>query len=277
MSNLNFTKMHGLGNDFVVIDARKSGIVLEVKQINFIADRRLGIGCDQVLIIEPAILDGADVFMRVFNADGGEVDACGNGTRCVAALVMAELGTKKIAVQTNAGILKGMAREDGSVAVDMGPANLDWQDIPLAHEVDTLALDLSVGILSTPVAVNVGNPHVVFFIDDVASVSLEDLGPKIETHAMFPERTNVEIAKILPNGSIRLRVWERGVGITRACGTGACATLVAASRRDLTSRSAVVVLDGGELEIEWRDDNHIIMAGAVATIFTGIINLSLPE
>ena len=277
MSNLNFTKMHGLGNDFVVIDARKSGIVLEVKQINFIADRRLGIGCDQVLIIEPAILDGADVFMRVFNADGGEIDACGNGTRCVAALVMAELGTKKIAVQTNAGILMGMAREDGSVAVDMGPANLDWQDIPLAHEVDTLALDLSVGILSTPVAVNVGNPHVVFFIDDVASVLLEDLGPKIETHAMFPERTNVEIAKILPNGSIRLRVWERGVGITRACGTGACATLVAASRRDLTSRSAVVVLDGGELEIEWRDDNHIIMAGAVATIFTGIINLSLPE
>ncbi len=275
MSNLNFTKMHGLGNDFVILDARERVVSLENEQISLIADRRLGIGCDQILIMEPATLGDADVFLRIFNKDGFEVDACGNGTRCVAAIVMAELGTKKIAIQTNAGILEGLARENGNVAVDMGPVNLDWNDIPLAYEVDTLSLDLSVGTLSKPVAVNVGNPHAVFFVDDETIVPLKIIGPEIENHAMFPERTNVEVAKILPDGSIRLRVWERGVGITQACGTGACATLVAASRRNLTSRSAEVILDGGKLNIEWRDDNHVIMTGPVAEIFTGNINLSL--
>ncbi len=275
MSEMIFTKMHGLGNDFVVLDARVHAISLDAQKAKSIADRRLGIGCDQILIIEPATIEGADMFMRIFNADGSEVDACGNGARCVAALVMAETGAENIRVQTNAGILEGMAGEDVMVAVDMGPANLDWQAIPLAGEADTLALDLSLGGLSGPVAVNVGNPHAVYFVDDAAAVQLEDLGPQIETHAMFPERTNVEIAQLLADGSIRLRVWERGVGITRACGTGACATLVAASRRKLTERNATIILDGGALDIAWRDDNHVIMTGPVATVFTGTLNPSL--
>jgi diaminopimelate epimerase len=275
ISELPFTKMHGLGNDFVVLDARKLGIPMDASLAKAIADRRLGIGCDQILMIEPATEDGADISMRILNADGGEVDACGNGTRCVAALMMAEAESEEVRVQTNAGILVATAGEEGYIAVDMGPANLDWQAIPLAAEADTLKLDLTVGMLSDPVAVNVGNPHAVFFVEDVASVPLEELGPEIETHAMFPERTNVEIAQILPDGSIRLRVWERGVGITRACGTGACATLIAASRREFSGRHATVILDGGALGIEWREDNHVIMVGPVATSYTGSIHPSL--
>ncbi|NQV82294.1 MAG: diaminopimelate epimerase [Rhodospirillales bacterium] len=275
MNELKFTKMHGLGNDFVVLDARKHEILMDAKLAKAIADRRLGIGCDQILIIEPATVEGADVFMRILNADGGEVDACGNGTRCVAALVMAESEMEQVRVQTNAGILEATTGEDGHVAVDMGPPNLDWKAIPLAKKADTLKLDISVGELSGPVAVNVGNPHAVFFVENAASVALEEFGPEIENHPMFPERTNVEIAQILPDGSIRLRVWERGVGITRACGTGACATLVAACRRELSARHAIIILDGGALGIEWRDDNHVIMAGPVATSFTGLLNKQL--
>jgi diaminopimelate epimerase len=275
MTDITFTKMHGLGNDFVVLDARKIDGSLDAKQINYIADRHQGIGCDQVLVIEKPKEKSADVFMRIFNSDGGEVDACGNGTRCVASLMMSELRTKNIAIQTNAGILDSTSVDDGNVSVDMGPANLGWKDIPLAHEAETLALDLSIGVLSNPVMVNVGNPHAVFFVDDVASVPLESLGPEIENHKMFPKRTNVEVAQILLNGSIRRRVWERGVGITNACGTGACATLVAASRRDLVSRSTDVILDGGALSVEWRDNNHVIMTGPVATVFTGVIHISL--
>ena len=275
ITKLTFTKMHGLGNDFVVLDARKHPILMDAGMARGISDRRLGIGCDQILIIEPATEEGADVFMRILNADGGEVDACGNGTRCVAALVMAETGAEQVKIQTNIGILEATAGEEGYVAVDMGPPDLDGQAIPLAEEADTMALELSVGDLSDPVAVNVGNPHAVFFVEDVNSVPLEELGPEIENHAMFPERTNVEIAQILPDGSIRLRVWERGVGITRACGTGACAALVAASRREFSPRHAIIILDGGALGIEWREDNHVVMVGPVASSFIGAIDPSL--
>lgn len=275
MTDLYFTKMHGLGNDFVVLDARRTDFSIDNKLIKHIANRREGIGCDQVLVIEDAQENSADIFMRIFNSDGGEVDACGNGTRCVASLLMSEIETQKIAIQTNAGILYCMTNNNGFISVDIGPANLGWKDIPLATELDTLNLDFSVGVLSNPVMVNVGNPHAVFFVEDVVSIPLEYLGPEIETHKIFPERTNVEVAQILPDNSIRLRVWERGVGITQACGTGACATLVAASRRNLTSRSANVILDGGILAIEWRDDNHVIMTGPVSSVFTGIINKSL--
>lgn len=275
MTDLTFTKMHGLGNDFVVLDVRRTDFLFDAKLINFIADRRKGIGCDQVLVLENAKEKNVDVFMRIFNADGKEVDACGNGTRCVASLMMSELETQKIAIQTNAGVLNSITIKDGSIAVDMGPANLGWKDIPLANEMDTLELDFSVGILSNPVMVNIGNPHAVFFVDDVASIPLEHLGPEIETHKLFPERTNVDVAQILSDSSIRLRVWERGVGITQACGTGACASLVAANRRNLIKQSADVILDGGVLAIKWRDDNHVIMTGPVATVFTGVICKSL--
>ena len=273
MSDLTFIKMHGLGNDFVILDARMGAISVGVQQIQYLADRRFGIGCDQILIIEPASSDGADFYLRIFNADGGEIDACGNGTRCVAFLVMKEFGVKEVKIQTNAGILKSKLIDDGRVALDMGQAKFHWRDIPLAQKADTLALDLSFGVLSSPAVVNVGNPHAIFFVDNLESVALEEIGSEIENHAMFPERTNVEVAQILTNDSIRLKVWERGVGITQACGTGACATLVAASRRSLTSRSATVILDGGALDVEWKDDNHTVMIGPVETIFTGVIKL----
>ena len=279
MSDLAFTKMHGLGNDFVVLDARRGDIHLGRERARAIADRRLGIGCDQILVIEPAKNDQgnneADVFLRILNADGGEAEACGNGTRCVAALIMAETGAEEIRIETRAGVLVAETAGDGNFSVDMGPVNLDWQAIPLAGETDTLNLNIETGMLSGPVAVNVGNPHCVFFVDDVAKVPLEDLGPEIETRALFPERTNVGVAQILANGQIRLRVWERGVGITRACGSGACAAVVAANRRNLAERETVVVLDGGTLAIQWREDNHIIMTGPVATSFSGVVDPAL--
>jgi len=277
MSDLAFTKMHGLGNDFVVLDARGGGIDLDEAFARAISDRRLGIGCDQILVIEPpkGANGEADIFMRILNADGGEAEACGNGTRCVAAKVMAETGAGELKIETRAGILAATNAGDGNFSVDMGPVNLDWQAIPLAGETDTLNLNIETGMLSGPVAVNVGNPHCVFFVDDVAKVPLEDLGPEIETHALFPERTNVGVAQILANGQIRLRVWERGVGITRACGSGACAAVVAANRRNLAERETVVVLDGGTLAIQWREDNHIIMTGPVATSFSGVVDPAL--
>ncbi len=285
MSELPFTKMHGLGNDFVVLDAREGTIDLGGERARAIADRRLGIGCDQILVIEPAPNGPgdnkadikADVFLRILNADGGEAEACGNGTRCVAALIMAETGSEAVTIETRAGVLAATADGDGNFSVDMGPVNLDWQAIPLAEEADTLNLNIEAGGLVDPVAVNVGNPHAVFFVKDADAVPLQDLGPEIETHALFPERTNVEVAQILSNGNIRLRVWERGVGITRACGSGACAAVVAANRRNLAAREAIVVLDGGALGIQWRDDNLIIMNGPVATSFSGVIDASLLE
>ncbi len=283
MNELSFTKMHGLGNDFVILDARQTPVDLDEARARAIADRRLGIGCDQILIIEPATNGqgdcDAEIFMRILNADGSEAEACGNGTRCVAALMMAESGNGKVSIETKAGLLSAEAADNGNFSVDMGPVNLDWQSIPLAGPLpigaDTLHLDISVGELSDPVGVNVGNPHAVFFVDDAAAVPLQDLGPEIEHHALFPERTNVEVAQILGDGSIRLRVWERGVGITRACGSGACATAVAASRRELAGRSATINLDGGALGIDWRDDNHVIMTGPVATSYAGVIDKSL--
>ncbi len=275
MNELTFIKMHGLGNDFVVLDARKAPIELDEASARAISDRRLGIGCDQILVIEAAPGSEAEIFMRIFNADGGEAEACGNGARCVAALVMEETGNPEVRIETRAGVLVANAAEDGHIAVDMGEVHLDWRAVPLAHEADTLHLDVSSGSLSDPVGVSVGNPHAVFFVDDAAAVALEELGPQIETDALFPRRTNVEVAQILSDGSIRLRVWERGVGVTRACGTGACATVVAASRRGLSGREAIVILDGGALGIEWRGDNHVIMTGPVATSFSGVIDKSL--
>ena len=270
MSAVAFRKMHGLGNDFVVLDARTEGIVLTPERARALADRRRGIGCDQLIALEPSTR--ADAFMRILNADGGEVEACGNATRCIATLLMAETGRDQVAVETVAGVLDARAAGDGRIAVDMGPARSEWQAIPLAREMDTLRLDLAVGPLAQPVAVNVGNPHAVFFVADAESVDLARLGPEIEHHPLFPERINVEVATVRSPGSIRMRVWERGVGITRACGTGACATVVAAARRGLAQRRATVELDGGALDIEWRDDGHVVMTGPVAESFRGVVD-----
>ena len=271
MNEISFIKMHGLGNDFVVVDARSGDVALDSARVRAIADRRLGVGCDQLLEICPPQSDEAEAFMRIWNADGGQVGACGNGARCVAAFLMAESGTAEVVIETQAGLLRAAAAGDGQVAVDMGEARVAWQEIPLARKMDTLELKLSLGGLSAPVAVNMGNPHAVFFVPNVAEVNLASLGPRLESHKLFPERANIGVAEVLDDANIRLRVWERGVGITQACGTGACAALVAAARRGLTGRSATVTLDGGSLEIEWQDDNHVRMTGPVATSFMGLL------
>ena len=282
MNGLTFTKMHGLGNDFVVIDARDKDLHLSGAQVRAIADRRTGVGCDQLIVVgAPPNGRGstgeADVFMTILNADGGEVEACGNATRCVAAALMAENGTQAAAIETVAGVLQATYAGDGQIAVDMGPALTDWQDIPLAEARDTLHLDIAKGPLRDPVAVNVGNPHAVFFVNDVEAVAMEVHGPIIEHHPLFPNRINVEAAQVISPGRIRMRVWERGAGVTHACGTGACATLVAAHRRGLTGRQAEVVLDGGTLLIEWRADGHVIMTGPAAISFSGLLDPSLLE
>ena len=271
---LPFRKMHGLGNDFVVLDDRVRPMTLSESQVQAIADRRTGVGFDQLLVIEPAQGSG-DAFMTVRNADGGVVPSCGNGARCVAALVMDDLDKDDIVLETLAGPVEASRNSDGLVAGDMGPAKLGWQDIPLALEENTEHLDLVVGPLSNPVAVNMGNPHVVFFVNDVEDVDLNELGPVIETHALFPKRTNVEIVDVIDATHIRMRVWERGVGITQACGTGACAAGVAAARRQLTERSVTVTLDGGDLQIDWREDEHVIMTGPVSFSYDGVLDGSL--
>ncbi len=272
---LPFIKMHGLGNDFVVFDARSRALSLTPAQVAAIAHRRTGIGCDQLIVIGPARGNVSDAWMSIFNADGSEVAACGNATRCVASLLMSESGNKSVVIETKAGLLDGESREGGLVAVDMGPARLDWRDIPLAEPVDTLHLGLLAGPLFDPVGVSMGNPHAVFFVDDAEAVDLERLGPGLEHHDLFPARANIEVAQIVGPDRIRMRVWERGSGITMACGTGACATLVAASRRGLTSRKAQVILDGGELAIEWLPDGHVMMIGPVATAFAGTVDKDL--
>jgi diaminopimelate epimerase len=267
-----FLKMHGAGNDFVVLDARTRPWPIDGEAAKRIADRRTGIGCDQLIVVEPARHPGADVFMSIFNPDGSEVAACGNATRCVAWMLMAESGKATAAIETHAGLLSAQSAGERRVAVDMGPARLNWDEIPLAGAMDTLHLPLAAGPLSDPVGVNMGNPHAVFFVEDAEAVPLAELGPGLEHDKLFPERCNIEVAQILDPGRIRMRVWERGAGITLACGTGACATLVAAVRRGLSGRRADVVLDGGTLTIEWLENGHVMMTGPVAVAFSGMLS-----
>ena len=268
MSNRAFIKMHGLGNDFVVVDAREVPFALTEARARALADRRTGVGCDQIVVLEPPRNGSADVFLRFWNSDGGEVDACGNGTRCAASLVMSESGRDAIAIETVAGLLGAEIAGPGRVAVDMGKARLGWDDIPLARKQDTLHLELEREALRDPVAVNMGNPHAVFFVDDAEAIDLARLGPDLERDPIFPERANIGVAQLTGPDALRLRVCERGAGVTRACGTGACAAAVAAARRGLTGRRVTVTLDGGPLEIEWRGDGHVMMTGPVATAFT---------
>ena len=267
-----FTKMHGLGNDCVIIDARDGAIALSADRIRRIADRRRGVGCDQLALLQPPRNGAADVFVRFFNSDGSESAACGNGARCIAARLMQANGSERITLETEAGLLPAHFGGDGLVAVDMGAPGLGWRDIPLARDVEPLRLDLSAGPHDAPAAVGMGNPHCIFFVADADAVDLAALGPAVETNALFPERTNVEFVQVLDRGRLRLRVWERGAGITRACGSGACAAVVAAVRRRLCERKAEVVLDGGSLFIDWRADGHVLMRGPVATAFTGTID-----
>jgi len=269
-----FWKMHGLGNDFVVLDARRTPVAIDGAGARAIADRRTGIGFDQMLIIEPGA-DGTDAFMRIRNADGGEVEACGNGARAVGRLLLEDTGRESVTIGTLAGPITASRAPGGLVTVDMGPARLDWREIPLARAADTLHLDYALGPVSDPVAVSMGNPHVIFFVPDADAVDVAGLGPRIETDPLFPARTNVEFVQILSATRVRMRVWERGVGITRACGTGACAVGVATARRGLTGRRTEVVLDGGSLHIDWRDDGRVLMTGPAEISFTGTLGPAL--
>ena len=260
--------MHGLGNDFVIVDAREVPFAPTPSQAQRIADRHFGVGCDQLIVLEPPQDATAEVFMRIFNADGSQAEACGNATRCVADLLMQEAGTNAVTIETLAGLLKA-TREGAFIRVDMGPPRLDWQAIPLAREMDTTTLDFTFGPLNQPVAVNMGNPHVVFFVDNVDDVPLSEFGPEIEYDPLFPERANVSIVENRGGGELRLRVWERGAGITQACGSAACAAVVAASLRGLVERRARIELDGGVLTLEWDTNDHVLMTGAVSYVFAG--------
>ena len=275
---LPFRKMNGLGNDFAVIDARSRAIRVDAGRAQRLADRRSGPGCDQVIVLEPSAR--ANVFMRILNADGSEVDACGNATRCVAGLLAGETGRTEIAIETGAGLLFATVNADGSVTADMGKPRFGWDEIPLSRQfADTAAIDFTVaagpaGLLTAPSVVNVGNPHCIFWVADTGAYDLGEIGPRVEHDPLFPERVNVSLAQILSPGALRLAVWERGAGLTKACGTGACAAAVAAARKGLTGRNVVVTLPGGNLRIEWRaTDDHILMTGPWELDYEGVFEL----
>ena len=265
---IGYLKMNGLGNDFVVVDARQSGRRFSAEEIRAVSDRRTGIGCDQFIVMEKAKSGASDVFMRIYNQSGEEVEACGNATRCIAALVAEEARRNTVTVETVAGHL--FADVNGDMAsVDMGRPRFSWDEIPLAEEfADTTGIELQIGpidapVLHTPSVANIGNPHAVFWVrNDPDTYDLHLFGPLLENHPIFPERANISIAQIVGEDHIKLRTWERGAGLTRACGTAACAAAVCAARKELTGRSVRMDLPGGTLRIDWRDsDDHIIMTG----------------
>lgn len=263
-----FIKMHGAGNDFVVIDNRSGAFALDEDSIIALCDRRYGIGCDQVAVMEKSAI--ADVFMRIFNADGGTVASCGNATRCIGWLMMRELKREHVSIETKAGVLTADYAGELLVKVNMGRPRLDWREIPLIEEADTQNLPIIQGDLQDGFAVSMGNPHAVFFVENVDLVHLAHDGSVIEHHPFFPERTNVEIVQVISREHLKVRVWERGSGLTLACGTGACATVVAAQMRGLAGERVTVSLPGGDLLIEWRGASHDVwMTGPVAEVFNG--------
>ena len=274
-----FLKMHGLGNDFVVFDARNQGLALDTALARAVADRHTGVGCDQVIVIERAS-NGADAFMRIFNADGGEVESCGNAARCVAQLLMNEEEVSNVKIETAGGPLACTSAGGGNVSVDMGAPRLDWREIPMAQAVDTVSFALPVEgfdekALREAAAVSMGNPHCVLFVGNADKAPVEKLGPIIEHHVWFPARTNVVFTERRSEKTLRARVWERGTGVTLACGTGACAAVVAACRRGLTERKCDVLLDGGKLSIEWREsDGHVLMTGPATLSFRGDMDIA---
>ncbi|KAB2944077.1 MAG: diaminopimelate epimerase [Hyphomicrobium sp.] len=270
-----FRKMNGLGNDFIVLDARTRPLTFSPEDAQRLGDRTKGVGCDQVIVIEPS--QKADVFMRIFNADGSEVSACGNATRCVALLAAEETGRSEVSVETSAGLLKAKVDSADHITIDMGKPRFAWNDIPLAEPFhDTTGIELQIGpidapVLHSPSVVNVGNPHAIFWVDDVYAHDLGRFGPLLENHPIFPERANISLAQVTSRNGLRLRTWERGAGLTKACGTAACAAAVAAARKGLTDRKVTVELPGGVLSIEWADNDHILMCGPAELEFEGTL------
>ncbi|MAU52867.1 MAG: diaminopimelate epimerase [Roseovarius sp.] len=263
-TGLPFMKMHGLGNDFVVLDGRARAPALSAALIRAIADRHRGLGFDQLALIAPG--DGADAHLTFWNADGTESAACGNATRCIARHLMEETGKRALRLATARGLLEAVDAGGGLTSVNMGQPQLDWWNIPLARETDSLHLPIE----GDPVGTGMGNPHCTFFVEDAEAVALEEIGPKIEHHPLFPARTNVQVASLLAPDHLRMRVWERGVGVTLASGSSSCAVAVAAARRGLTGRRVRITLDGGTLEVAWRADG-VWMTGETAHVASGVL------
>ncbi|OUI92948.1 diaminopimelate epimerase [Acetobacter indonesiensis] len=262
-----FYKMHGLGNDFVIFDERTGHLPLTPVRIAVLAHRRRGIGCDQLVTLRPACAEGADVFVRFFNPDGSEAGACGNASRCVADLIWRQTGNRTPVLQTRAGCLPANIAPDGLVTVDMGEPQTQWQQIPLSDPLDTLSLPL----VGSPAAVSMGNPHATFFVDDFSMLSQ---GSALEHDPLFPDRANIGFALVENPTRMRLKVHERGAGVTEACGSGACAAVVNAVRRGLVERVCEVELDGGVLRIEWAANNHVLMTGSATMAFEGTVDLA---
>ena len=266
---INYTKMHGLKNDFIIIDGRKKKISLNKNKIKKIANRKKGLGCDQVVILEKP-KKKTSAFIKFYNSDGSTTKACGNAARCVAFLLMKEYKTKKITIETESTLLNASLVKNNNVSVDIGKAYFKWNQIPLKKKIDISEIDFKVNSHIKPVLVNVGNPHIIFFVKNLKKINLKKIGPNIEKNPLFPERINVNLAEILTNNRISLRVWERGVGITKACGTGASATSVAAIKKKLMNgRVCQIQMDGGKLKIEYKKNGHIVMTGPVKTIKRG--------
>ena len=270
---INFTKMHGLKNDFIIIDARTKNFFLTPNNIKKISDRKKGLGCDQVVIIEKPRKKKTSAFIKFYNSDGSVTKACGNAARCVAFLLMKECKTKKIALETESTLLNASLAKNNHVSVDIGKAYFKWRQIPLKKNININKINFNVDSYIKPILVNVGNPHIIFFIKNLKKINLKQIGPKIEKNHLFPERINVNFAKILSNNKIELRVWERGAGMTKACGTGASATAVAAIKNKLINkRICYIHMDGGKLKIEYKKNGHIIMTGPTKTVKKGILN-----
>ncbi len=272
---LPFVKMHGLGNDFLVIDAREETLDLSPEAIRLLADRRLGVGFDQLVAIAPSTT--ADAKLLFFNADGSEAGACGNGTRCASRLLMLEGDRDELVLGPKSGTVRARRRVNGLITVEMGRPRTDWREIPLAVPCDTLEVPLDHPELPRPTATNMGNPHATFFVADLETLDVVRLGAELERHPLFPERANIGFASLVGPTTIRLRVFERGAGLTPACGTGACAAMVAARRRGLVGDVATVLLDGGPLEIAWDGKGPVEMTGPAAIVFEGRLAAELFE
>ena len=270
-----FRKMNGLGNDFVVLDLRSHALNLSDDVVRNIANRETGVGCDQFITIENP-RHGGDAYMGIRNQDGGIVEACGNAARCIGQIVLDETGKESVIIETRGGDTVASHGPDDTITVDMGEPRLKWNEIPLSEEFqDTRAIELEVGplgapIMHSPAVVNVGNPHAIFFVKDIDAIDLARIGPMLEHHPLFPERANISVAQVIDRTHVRLKVWERGVGLTKACGTAACATVVASVRKRMTERQITVTLPGGDLQLEWREaDNHIYMTGPATLDYEG--------
>ena len=260
-NNLPFMKMHGLGNDFVVIDAREGEVALSKKIISGIADRHFGVGFDQLAVISKGEFDAHLTF---YNADGSESLACGNATRCIARYLMDETSKENLILTTMHGQIPAVDLGNGVTSVNMGKPELEWNKVPLSENIPTLELPIE----GSPTATGMGNPHCTFFVEDAEKINLEEMGPKFENHPLFPERTNVQFASIIARDQIRMRVWERGAGVTLASGSSSCATAVAANRKGLTEKKVQIELDGGILSVDWREDG-VWMTGPTMQVFTG--------